>query len=204
MRHVIYVLANRALGEAVEVAGAVVLQQIASYHAVLAARSDWDGCRGWAFHDWLSAVEAWEHPLPAWTNMDTRLAHIDPLPEDWRRIYGEVVQPVAEAAPYAEVTVEDIGAFAGHELTHHLRAFRATPPSGQRFEEGFCFAVPRRFVLPPWRQTVVRTAEATLVRADAEQLAATAVWDFGSNDDGSGWPAALYDYWRAIAVVLNT
>ena len=203
MNHVIYVLADRSLADVIASSGAVLLEKVQSYCTILSERPDWDRPRGWAFHDWASAVDAFEHPLPAWTNMDTRLVHIDPQADDWRRIYAGVVQLVddSDAAPYADLHIDDIAAIAGHELTHHLRAFRETPDGAQWFEEGFCFAVPRRWILSRSRYLAVRAAESTLVRAYADQFGATDVWDFGANDDGSGWPAALYDYWRAIGVV---
>lgn len=203
MNHVIYILADRSRGEDIASSGAGLLATVQSYYAMLAGRPNWDGPRGWAFHDWVSAVEVFEHPLPAWTNMDTRLVHIDPRADDWRRVYAEVLQRVkdTDAAPYADLDIADIAAIAGHELTHHLRVFRETPDSAQWFEEGFCFAVPRRGILPRSRYRAVQAAEAALVRAYADQFGATDVWEFGANDDGSGGPAALYDYWRAIAVV---
>ncbi len=201
---VVYVLADLSQANRVARAGANLVRRVDAYHTLLAGRSDWDCPRGWAFHDAESAREAFGHALPAWTSTTTQLVHIAPAPGDWHALYAGVVGSISDprVAPYAIVTSEDVATIAGHELTHHLRAFRNTPPGAEWFEEGFCFGVPRQQILAPRRLAAVTAAEAALTEAYAARLGTTEVWSFGANDDGSGWPAALYDYagdpWAAL------
>lgn len=163
--------------------------------------------RGIVFHDFDSATTIFStHVLPAWT--DLSLIHMDPLVEDWKRIYLSALTEEMPASLQARVRAYyesldrlDIATILAHELTHHLLAFSQTPEEATWFEEGFCFYVPRKQLLSADRLAQLQHLEKTLIDTHDEQLGSHPIWQFGLSNTGEGFTEALFDYWRAIYAV---
>jgi hypothetical protein len=145
--------------------------------------------------------------LPAWTNTETRLVYIDPIVEDWRRIFADAIPPTlskqtrdATTRYYESLDEDDVAAIIGHELTHHLTAFAGDGRTADWFEEGFCHYLPRSRMLTPERRSLVSRVEERLVRELAEPLGKRPLEPFGYGGGGDV-TAVLFDYWRATATV---
>lgn len=167
--------------------------------------------RGIVFHDFDSAIKVFsDHPLPAWTSGE--LIHVDPIVLDWKRIF---LSAVSENTPneiraqvenyYSTLDLRDVATIVGHEITHHLAVFSPTWDheinDAMWFEEGMCFYLPRKKILSTERFEALMHVEDLLIQEHKQQFGRHPVWQFGVSDDGSGFVAALFDYWRAISVV---
>jgi hypothetical protein len=69
------------------------------------------------------------------------------------------------------------------------------------FEEGFCFYLPRKHLLPAARFAQLLAVEKALIDAHHARLGEYPTWQFGLPDQGAGFTEALFDYWRAIRAV---
>ena len=167
--------------------------------------------RGIVFHDFESATKVFsDHPLPAWTNGE--LIHIDPLVMDWKNIFLSAVSDNISndirsevLNYYSTLDITDVATIIGHEITHHLEYFRQTFDheinDAMWFEEGMCFYLPRKKLLSKERFEALMRVESLLIKSHKNRFGNHPVWRFGESDDGSGFVAALFDYWRATSVV---
>lgn len=167
--------------------------------------------RGVVFHDFYSTTKVFSgHPLPAWTSDE--LIHVDPIVLDWKRIF---LSAVSENTPneirsevesyYSTLDLQDMATIVGHEITHHPAVFSPTWDheinDATWFEEGMCLYLPRKKLLSAERFEALMRVEELLIQQHKQQFGGRPVWQFGASDDGSGFVAALFDYWRAVSIV---
>lgn len=205
--HYAYAITRPASWQAVFESGQRLNEPLTTYLAWLQTLGPVAPPRGVVFHDFDSATTVSStHVLPAWT--DLSLIHLDPLVEDWKRIYLSTLtqdMPAALQASvrdyYASLDYLDVATILAHELTHHLQVFTSVPEEAAWFEEGFCFYVPRKQLLAADRRVQLQHLEKTLIDVYAERLGGHPIWQFGRSDTGGGFTEALFDYWRAISAV---
>jgi hypothetical protein len=187
--------------------GQRLIDESNSYLAWLRTLGEVNQPRGIVFHDLDSATRVFStYALPAWT--DHGLVHVDPIIDDWKRIYLSTLTPEIPPVQYAlirnyyeSLEQSDVATIVAHELTHHLHIFADTPEEAMWFEEGFCFFLPRKHLLTAARAMQLQAVEQALIERHTERLGGHPIWQFGLSDRGEGWADALFDYWRAIRTV---
>lgn len=205
---VAYAVGDPANVNAVREAGDRVLPLLETYGAYLQQLDPgFELPRGVVFLDRAAGTEVLStYPLPAWTNTDSKLVYLDPVPEDWAAIFGDILRDhVPEDAwavareDFATLDAAYVASIAGHEYTHHLTAFSEEAPGAEWFEEGFCFALARRELLSEARGRRVAEVEQALVDAARGRNTSPLVEAFTV----PGLQESVLTYYRATASVTR-
>lgn len=168
--------------------------------------------RGIIFHVDSATKVFSDHVLPVWANGE--FIHIDPLIDDWKRI---LISASSSDMPsnvralvmnyYSSLNIHDVATIVGHEMAHHLGCFAYTFDGeindSMWFEEGLCFYLPRKRLFTHDRFEALMHIESLLIDVHKGEFGGHPVWQFGKSDDGRSFVAALFDYWRATAVVRS-
>ncbi|MGX1265683.1 hypothetical protein RKD55_003487 [Rossellomorea marisflavi] len=190
----------------IEESGLELLDKLVAFSDSLNEIASFQSPRGIIFHDVASATQLYSTvPLPAYTSRE--LIHITPLVDTWKEIYLSTTNGVEVAETYySELDLDDVAVIAAHELTHHVDFFHTDfeelDEENMWFEEGLCFYIPRKVMLPEEKFKSIMKVEACLIDRYKEEYGDCTLDRFGEcHGEESEYASAFYDYWRSTLVV---
>ncbi|QXE02555.1 hypothetical protein [Terribacillus sp. DMT04] len=141
-------------------------------------------------------------PIPAFTNKD--VIYMTPDLSAWRSLFMAQLEerdyPEIKAF-YETISINQVLAIAGHEMTHHsnlfLDEFNDDRSDGIWFEEGMCDYLSRRHLLDKQEFEAIADVESKLISLFKEKYGTHSLEEFGSSSYAGSLTSIMYDYWRS-------
>jgi len=191
--------------------GLKIIDLLKNFSLFLGQITNFDNPRGIVFHDLESATELYStSPLPAYTSRD--LIHITPLVKTWRDLFLSTTKDIdvkKATEYYMSLDLTDIATIAGHELTHQSEFFHddfdEIDYENTWFEEGMCFYIPRKLIMPENKFNEIMEVESQLIDVYKNKYGEYSLNQFGESGENASeneiYSAAFYDYWRSTKVI---
>lgn len=141
-------------------------------------------------------------PIPAFTSKN--IIYMTPDLSAWKALFIEQLEgqdhPEIKAF-YEQITINQVLAIAGHELTHHsdlfLDEFEDDREDGIWFEEGMCDYLSRKHLLEEREFERISDIEYKLIGLFKDKYGDHTLEVFGSSSYGGSLTSIMYDYWRS-------
>jgi hypothetical protein len=122
----------------------------------------------------------------------------------WKSLFMEQLEErdYPEIKAFHEtISINQVLAIAGHEMTHHsdlfLDEFDDDCNDGIWFEEGMCDYLSRKHLLGKQEFEEIADVEAKLINFFKEKYGTHSLEEFGSSSYEGSLTSIMYDYWRS-------
>ncbi|MEI4621716.1 hypothetical protein [Bacillus cereus] len=106
---------------------------------------------------------------------------------------------------YKQLNILDIATIAAHEFVHHAEEFHSDfdeiDEESMWFEEGVCFYLPRKLIMPPEQFNAITQVEDELISTYQAEFSNYTLNEFGRSEENGSYAGAFYDYWRSTKLI---